>query len=318
MRAAPGRAGHSRIDPVFAPKFIVLYVFLASVLYVHWRGRVRLPFLRQLVNHSALLAPINAVLYLFSAVPARPYIDRAGFPELDLFRDNWRTIREEALRLADEGRIRAALKNNDASFNSFFKQGWKRFYLKWYGPPLPSAAALCPQTVALIRQVPSVRAAMFTLLPAGGRLNPHRDPFAGALRYHLGLSTPNSEACRIVVDGEVYSWRDGEDVLFDETFVHWAENRTDTPRLIFFCDLERPLRPRWLGAFNRAIGGALGRATATQNIESDRVGVISRLYRGVHWLKQVSRRLKHYNRALYKILKLASIAGVLYLIFVAL
>jgi hypothetical protein len=30
------------------------------------------------------------------------------------------------------------------------------------------------------------------LLPPGGDLA-HRDPFAGSLRYHLGLSTPNSE-----------------------------------------------------------------------------------------------------------------------------
>ncbi len=70
---------------------------------------------------------------------------------------------------------------------------------------------------------------MFTLLPAGAHLNPHRDPFAGSLRYHLGLVTPNADSCHIVVDGESYSWRDGEDVLFDETFVHSAQ--TTRPRI---------------------------------------------------------------------------------------
>jgi beta-hydroxylase len=34
---------------------------------------------------------------------------------------------------------------------------------------------------------------MFAMLPANGSLNPHRDPFAGSLRYHLGLITPNDE-----------------------------------------------------------------------------------------------------------------------------
>src|SRR3546814_6935045 len=109
-----------------SPKFIFSAVFVAGVLDVHLRGRVRLPFHRQLCNHSALLAPINALLYLFSAVPARPYLDRRAFPELDVFRNHWQTIRDEALSLSDRGHIQAALKHNDASFNSFFKEGWKR------------------------------------------------------------------------------------------------------------------------------------------------------------------------------------------------
>ena len=304
-------------DPMTAAKFIVIALFVASVLYVHLRGRVRLPLHRQLFNHSALLAPINALLYLFSAVPARPYLDRRAFAQLDVFKEHWQVIRDEALRLSDHGHIQAALKHNDASFNSFFKEGWKRFYLKWYDEPLPSAQALCPQSVALVRQVPGVKAAMFTLLPAGAHLNPHRDPFAGSLRYHLGLVTPGSDDCRIFVDGQMYSWRDGEDVLFDETFVHWAENRSAHDRIIFFCDVERPLRPRWLGHLNRAVSGVLGRATATQNLASDRVGVVNRLYGAVQWLKQGARALKHFNRTLYKVLKLGLIAGLLYWLVVA-
>ncbi|MCP6182937.1 aspartyl/asparaginyl beta-hydroxylase domain-containing protein, partial [Klebsiella pneumoniae] len=90
---------------------------------------------------------------------------------------------------------------------SFFKKGWKRFYLKWYDKPLPSAEALCPRTVELVSSIPNVKGAMFALLPGGSHLNPHRDPFAGSLRYHLGLSTPNSDACRIYVDGQEYAWR---------------------------------------------------------------------------------------------------------------
>lgn len=305
------------LDFMTSPKFIVVAVFLASVSYVHWRGTVRLSLVRQIFNHSALLAPLNALLYLASAVPARPYLERRAFPELDLFRDHWRAIRDEAVSLSSEGHIRAALKNDDASFNSFFKEGWRRFYLKWYEQPLPSAQALCPRTVALVNQVPSVKAAMFTLLPAGAHLNPHRDPFAGSLRYHLGLITPNDDACRIVVDGQVYSWRDGEDVLFDETFVHWAENRTAQDRIIFFCDVERPLRPRWLAPLNRAIAGLLGRATATGNLPGERIGVVNRLYGGVHWLKQRARELKHFNRTLYKVLKLGLIFALLYWLLVA-
>jgi aspartyl/asparaginyl beta-hydroxylase (cupin superfamily) len=36
-----------------------------------------------------------------------------------------------------QGQIKAADSYNDWGFNSFFRAGWKRFYLKWYEAPLP-------------------------------------------------------------------------------------------------------------------------------------------------------------------------------------
>jgi beta-hydroxylase len=54
---------------------------------------------------------------------------------------------------------------------------------------------------------------MFAELPPGAKLNPHRDPYAGSLRYHLGLVTPNDDRCFIEVDGERHSWRDGQGVI---------------------------------------------------------------------------------------------------------
>ncbi len=228
-----------------SPKLWIFVAFVASAMFVHFRGRVRHPFFRQLTDHSTLLAPLNAPLYLFSKVPPKRFIDPREFPELAVLRDNWQTIRDEGLKLLDEGYVRASARYNDWGFNSFFRTGWKRFYLKWYDEPLASARAMCPKTVELLSRVPSVHAAMFAFLPPGGRLVKHRDPYAGSLRYHLGLSTPNSEDCYIAVDGERYFWRDGEDVMFDETYIHFARNDTDENRIILFCDVERPMRFGW-------------------------------------------------------------------------
>ena len=50
----------------FTAKVAVLSLFVGSILYVHLRGKARLPVLRQFVNHSALFAPYNALMYLFS------------------------------------------------------------------------------------------------------------------------------------------------------------------------------------------------------------------------------------------------------------
>lgn len=291
--------------------FALFAIYFASVLYVHLRGRARLRFSRQLFDHSGIFAPYNVLMYAFSAVPSKAILDRPAFPHLDALRDSWRMIREEALHLFDEGYIRAAEKHNDAGFGSFFKEGWKRFYLKWYGEPLPSAHALCPQTVALLEKIPTVKAAMFALLPPGSKLNPHRDPFAGSLRYHLGLITPNSDDCLIFVDGEPYSWRDGEDIVFDETFVHWAENKTDQTRVILFCDVERPLHTSVVRAINRVFSRVVGRATATQNVATERVGLINRLYGFSHRVGERKKAFKRRHPLGYKLGRYALILLVL-------
>src|SRR5215469_12867677 len=242
------------VPRLFAWQLVALYVFAASVAVIHLRGRVRFKFARQLTDHSTFVAPFNVLMYLFSAVPNKPYIPVATLPQLGVLKANWQVIRDEALGLLDQGRIKAADAYNDAGFNSFFRTGWKRFYLKWYGDHLPSAERLCPQTVALLKSIPTIKGAMFASLAPGGRLQTHRDPYAGSLRYHLGLVTPTHPGeCRIFVDGTPYTWRDGEDVIFDETFVHTAENTTDQTRIILFADIERPLRAGFMSAANRWI-----------------------------------------------------------------
>jgi beta-hydroxylase len=307
---------------IFTPRLIVLLlllVFALCVLVVHLRGRARLRFDRQLVDHSAIFAPYNLLMYAFSAVPARPILDRRGFPQLDLLQANWQTIREEALRLFDEGHIRAAEKHNDASFNSFFKQGWKRFYLKWYGEPLASAEALCPKTVELLNAIPSIKAAMFATLAPHSKLNPHRDPFAGSLRYHLGLITPNSRDCRIFVDGEEHAWGDGKDVVFDETYVHWVENKTDQTRVILFADVERPLRMRWMGAINQRVGAFMGKITASPNSDSgsEKVGFVNRMFALNQRGRERSKAFKKKHPKLFRTLKYIGIVLLMWLVFLA-
>ena len=295
----------------------LIALFLLSALAVHFRSRVRLKLGRQLASHATVFAPYNLLMYAFSAVPAGAFPDRKRFTAVDALRDNWQTIRDEAAGLFDQGHIRDALKDDDASFASFLKVGWKRFYVKWYGEPLASAQTLCPKTVELVNAIPNVKAAMFALLPPGSKLNPHRDPFAGSLRYHLGLVTPNADSCRIFVDGQEYFWRDGEDVIFDETCVHWAENRSDMTRVILFCDIERPLRTRLMTAINHRVSAFMGRITSSPNTENEPVGVINRLYALGQRNRERSKRLKRANPKLFRLAKAVGIVVLLWVVLLA-
>lgn len=290
-------------------KWLLLAGFLASTLFVHFRGRVRHGFIGQVFDHSGFLAPINVFMYAFSTVPSRPYLPLSAFPELAPLQAQWQVIREEGVELMRLSRMKLPDQHDDAGFNSFAKAGWKRFYLKWYGEAHPSAGRLCPRTTELLRGLPSVKAAMFAELPVGAVLNPHRDPYAGSLRYHLGLVTPNDDRCNITVDGERYSWRDGQAVIFDETYIHTAENHAGSDRLILFCDIERPLRFRWASAVNRWFGRHVAAATAAPNEVGDRTGLINRLFFIAHEAGQVRRRFKRWNKTVYTLTKVALAVG---------
>jgi beta-hydroxylase len=306
---------HQIVIVLLSGKFIFLYVLIISTVIIHYRGKVRYKFFRQLTDHSTFMAPINVPMYALSGVENKPYIKTASFPQLGLLRDHWQTIRDEAILLEREELIKGSDKYNDVGFNSFFRRGWKRFYLKWYDDFHPSAKKYCPQTVELLKQIPSIKAAMFAVLPAGSELLQHRDPYAGSLRYHLGLITPNSDACNIVVDGQRYAWKDGEDVMFDETYIHNAENKTDMDRLILFCDVERPVKTIFGRGWNKFFGWFIMAAAASPNMGEDKTGNINKVFRYIYSIRLVGKKLKAYNRNLYYAVKYALMLLILWLIF---
>ena len=302
---------------LIGPKLWIVWVLLAEAMYVHFRGRVRHKFTRQLTDHSTFMAPYNALIYLFSKVPNKPILDLKDFPELDPLRDNWQTIRDEAKKLYEGGQIQISSKYNDLAFNTFFKRGWKRFYLKWYGDFFPSAKDLCPKTVELVASIPTVNAALFTMMPGKSKLGEHRDPFAGSVRYHLGLVTPNSAKCRIYIDGTPYAWRDGEAILFDETFIHSVDNETDQDRIILFCDVARPIHTPIVRGLNRFVTNHIVKITATQNTADEKVGVLNKISSSIYAFKGAMQRVKAWNRQVYYAGKYAIMIGIACLILFA-
>lgn len=281
----------------------------ASIAYVYrWRGRRRYAALGAYLRKSwPVFAPFNCVLYMATyRFARRPVIDSAYLDGVSILRAHWPRIRDEALALHHAGHLEATSRPgspgyHDLGFRTFYKRGWRKFYLSWYRTPHRSAQRLCPETLWLLAQVPGVRAAMFSILPPGAELSLHSDPLACCFRYHLGLSTPNNDACFIDVDGQRLSWRDGQDFIFDETYPHHARNDTDQPRLILMCDVERPMN--MVGrAFNR-VYVQLARALAVPNTDEDPRGLLTRLFAAVAPWRAHALALKSQRRGVYVVLK---------------
>jgi beta-hydroxylase len=170
--------------------------------------------------------------------------DRAAFPWAAGVEHEWRIIRRELdrvlLRKAELPNVQeiaadAAVLSRDA--------GWKIFPLVAYGLRSQPNIELCPQTWQILRTIPGLTTAMFSILEPGKRIPPHRGPYNGVLRLHLGLIVPEPrELLGIRVGPERRHWEEGRALIFDDAYEHEAWNETAGLRVVLFVDFEKPLR----------------------------------------------------------------------------
>lgn len=119
---------------------------------------------------------------------------------------------------------------------------WKVFFFYAYGGKIERNCQQCPNTTAVLHQIPGLKTAMFSILSLQKHLPPHRGPYNGVLRYHLGLKVPgDGTQCGIRVGDDVRYWQEGASLIFDDSYDHEAWNRTDETRVVLFVDFVRPL-----------------------------------------------------------------------------
>ena len=293
--------------------FFVISLYVGSIVFIRIRNKDRLGFKRQMSDFSTFMVPMNIPIYLLSKVPLTPFFERKHFPELDILQDNWEVIKDEALALYESGHI--AIKN-DLPASSFYKDNrWTSFYLKVYDCDIPSARELAPKTMELIEQVPGMNLALFACLNPGKRIGKHHDPFALSLRYSLGLSTPNSEDCAISVDGQWHTWRDGESIIFDETYAHHTHNDSDKPRIILMSDIDRPLRSKLLQKMYYYFAKTFNSLFFVDNIDSTKTGLGNKITPIHKSYRTNMKKFKNWNKPLYVTFKFCALGGVLFIFY---
>jgi aspartyl/asparaginyl beta-hydroxylase (cupin superfamily) len=126
---------------------------------------------------------------------------------------------------------------------------WRVFMLCGFGEDIAANADRCPETMALVRQVPNVVQAFFSILEPGKSVPRHRGPMGGLLRYHLGLKVPKANPPTFHIHDRTYVWQEGEDILFDDTWDHAVVNAARDLRAVLIVDVLRPM-PALLHALN--------------------------------------------------------------------
>lgn len=180
------------------------------------------------------------------------------FPMARVLERNWRDIQREALALQDgQHRIPKLddMMENQADIAAADSIPWRFLVLRLFGRDHAANQSLCPLTSRLIKSIPKVTTAGISILDPGKHILAHRGPYRGMLRYHLGLVTPTDEkgdGQAVLRLGDLfYRWRDGEGILWDDTFEHEVWNHGDTPRIVLIVDVARPDMPLPLRAIDR-------------------------------------------------------------------
>lgn len=196
-----------------------------------------------------------------------PFYERDRMPVLRTLEDNWQVIRGELDRVLEH---RGDLPNfqdlSSVQRKLTSDDGWKTFFFHAYGVDFDGNRRQCPETAALLRAIPGLKTAFFSILGPGKHLPEHRGPYKGVVRYHLALKIPEPRtACGITVGGVTEHWREGCGLLFDDSHPHEAWNDTGEDRVVLFLDIVRPLPfpHSWL---NELIIGAVARSPYVQEL----------------------------------------------------
>ena len=180
-----------------------------------------------------------------SRIGVGPVFPPSVFPWLVEFQTEWHRIRDELDRvLANHGALPAFHEVSPDQKRISQGDSWKVFPFYGFGDPFEPNLARCPQTARLLKRVPDLRNAMFSILAPRYHIPAHRGPTNGLIRIHLGLIVPgNADVCRIRVGDRVFGWEEGKCVVFDDYYEHEVWNDTDQARVVLFFDVDRPLRP---------------------------------------------------------------------------
>jgi aspartyl/asparaginyl beta-hydroxylase (cupin superfamily) len=173
-----------------------------------------------------------------------PIYDSAAFPWIAGVEREWRTIRSELDRILVRQAELPAFQSIAADVQTITQDNhWKTFFLAGFGLRSARNIARCPQTWRIVQRIPGLKTAMFSIFEPSKHLPPHRGPYNGVLRLHLGLIVPEPrDRLGIRIGQETCRWEEGRVLVFDDAYEHEAWNHSEGTRVVLFVDFVKPLR----------------------------------------------------------------------------
>ncbi len=168
------------------------------------------------------------------------FYDKNEFDFLRPISENFSVIKQELVDLIDVKKEDQWLRTFPDYVNSKTYKAWKVFSFIFFQMKFPENAKLCPKTAKLVYSIPQILSCDFSYLDGNTHIKPHKGYSRMVLRCHLPLVVPSEKLCAIRVGNETRHWKEGELMIFDDSFEHEAWNKTDEKRIVLMFDIPNP------------------------------------------------------------------------------
>ena len=182
-------------------------------------------------------------LFSLPGLTARPWHGSDLFEFTDVLKANFDTIRNEYDDVArtksdyDTSGGEHKLHKGEWDWHSYIQKGQKN----------PRFRDHCPKTCEILDSIPGLMTnipfaySFFSTLHPDASIGAHTGPCNLRLRCHFPLYVPKDDSdIGLRVAGQTKRWKEGEPMVFDDSFVHDAWNRGRSERVVLLFDFWHP------------------------------------------------------------------------------
>jgi aspartyl/asparaginyl beta-hydroxylase (cupin superfamily) len=188
-------------------------------------------------------------MFYYPGMPQREFYERHEFPWLEQVEASISDMQEElqgvmAQRQQFSPYVESHPDRPRPTNPLLDDSSWGAFYFWKSGEAISENIAQCPKTVAALEAapIPVIRdrspMALYSVLEPDTHIAPHFGLLNTRLICHIPLVIPSD--CALRVGSETRPWKDGEALIFDDSFEHEAWNRSDLRRVILLFEVWRP------------------------------------------------------------------------------
>lgn len=188
-------------------------------------------------------------MFYYPGMPQREFYERHEFPWLEKIESAIPDMQDElAGVLAETQAFLPYVESNPdrpRPNNPLLDDpSWGAFYFWRSGESIAKNIAQCPRTVAALEAAPipviqdRSPMALYSVLEANTHIAPHFGLLNTRLICHIPLILPAD--CALRVGSETRPWKNGEALIFDDSFEHEAWNRSNERRVILLFEIWRP------------------------------------------------------------------------------
>ncbi|WP_082203854.1 aspartyl/asparaginyl beta-hydroxylase domain-containing protein [Winslowiella iniecta] len=161
---------------------------------------------------------------------------------------NFALIQSEIIELLQRRKL-TRYEDIDKKRAAEVSKDWKLFYVKLLNEYNELGKSLCPNIYNLTKDQDNILSISIAVLEPGVCLAAHEGPYAGILRYHLGIEVPEVNPPYIRVKDQYHTWQTGKSIVLDDVFDHEVYNNASERRVILIVDFKRPM-PKFYNFLN--------------------------------------------------------------------